>query len=106
MIDRKKIWVIAWLIMGSFQLLLAQSGAIMQQGEVSFVTSTSVYVRFEDTSSIEQDDTLYVQVADRLVPALVLVQKSSLSCVARSIIDRSYAKGIWWFIDRLQSKKL
>jgi hypothetical protein len=93
MIDRKKIWVIAWLIMGSFQLLLAQSGAIMQQGEVSFVTSTSVYVRFEDTSSIEQDDTLYVQVADRLVPALVLVQKSSLSCVARSIIDRSYAKG-------------
>ncbi|MCP4460302.1 MAG: hypothetical protein GY816_20100 [Cytophagales bacterium] len=51
------------------------------EGQVTFVTSSSVYARFESTKYIKVGDTLRLLVDDVLTPCLVVKQKSSVSTV-------------------------
>jgi hypothetical protein len=72
-----------------FSLSLQVSGQITGQpaeGKISYTTSKSVYVRFESTENISTGDTLSLWVDDRWVPALVVRQKSSTSCVTDLLI--------------------
>lgn len=62
-------------------------------GKVSFVTSTRIYVKFDNTQAILPGDTLYSVIEDRLVPSIVVGQKSSLSVVGKLISDRKLTKG-------------
>ena len=64
-----------------------------QSGTVSFVTSTRVYVKFDNTQAILTGDTLYSIVDNKLVPAAVVGQKSSISIVATSIAEQKLSKG-------------
>lgn len=57
----------------------------INEGEVSYVTNQSVYVRFESTEGFNSGDTLYYQKDDKLVPALVINNMSSISCVCKPI---------------------
>jgi len=50
-------------------------------GTVTFVTSQSVYVKFEDTEKINVGDTLKLVVANFLQPCLLVKNKSSVSVV-------------------------
>lgn len=70
--------VAALLAAGGF----AQEGV---SGEVTYVTASSVYVRFPTTGSIAVGDTLYLTASGTAAPCLVVHSKSSTSC-ASSII--------------------
>lgn len=63
------------------------------QGKVSYVTSSNVYVRFENTESISIGDTLKSLNDNRLIPCLVVKNKSSISCVATPISDCTFTAG-------------
>ena len=62
-------------------------------GTVSFVTSQNVYLKFENTESINAGDTVSVKINDQHMPCLIILQKSSLSCVAGIIDDCTVEQG-------------
>ncbi|MBX7052423.1 MAG: hypothetical protein K1X54_10340 [Flavobacteriales bacterium] len=59
----------------------AQQSADELQGTISYVTSQSVYVKFERTDAINEGDTLKLRVADSWQPCLLVKNKSSVSVV-------------------------
>ena len=71
--------------------LLAQQKEIRLNGEVSFVTTKNVYVKFDNTKDIDPGDTLYTP--DGNTACLVVNNKSSRSCVCTPIGDCLPAKG-------------
>ncbi len=60
-------------------------------GKVSFVTSKSVYVKFDDTKNINVGDTL--KFLNQKTPCLIVKNKSSNSVVCSSIYDCDIKKG-------------
>ena len=71
--------------------VFAQSDAINNTGEVTFVTSNNVYVKFENTKNIQIGDTL--RPFDSDIPCLIVNNKSSTSCVCVPINKCSIEKG-------------
>jgi len=61
--------------------LFGQTIPISVQGQVSFVSSQNVYVKFKSTEGIEAGDTLYMPASGNLKPALIVNNLSSTSCV-------------------------
>ena len=61
------------------------SGQEALQGEVSYVTSTNVYVRYTTTSGIEVGDSLFLDASMSSAACLIVKQKSSTSCVCDKI---------------------
>jgi hypothetical protein len=59
-------------------------------GKITYVTSNSVYVRFEGTEDIDIGDTLYIDGQEGMLPALVVNNKSSLSVVCSPIISKTF----------------
>lgn len=53
------------------------------EGKVTFITSKSVYVQFDDTQNIQIGDTL--QISSSKTPCLIVTNKSSSSCVCSKI---------------------
>lgn len=82
---------------------MAQQGGQTLQGKVSYITSSNVYVKFENTVAISSGDTLMIYREGRLVPGLVVTNKSSISCVAVPVGKATFKIGdaVSW-----QSKKL
>lgn len=74
-----------------FLLLLAginlkgQSAGDARQGEVSYVTSQHVYVKFQSTAGIAAGDTLFILQNGERQPALIVKDLSSISCVCSAI---------------------
>jgi hypothetical protein len=62
-------------------LVLSQEKDGPLRGSVSYVSSQNVYVRFTTTAGIEVGDTLFLEGGKDKVPALVVIQRSSISCV-------------------------
>ena len=60
------------------------------QGEVTYITSQHVYVRFSSTSGLNDGDTLYIKQDQGEVPALVILSHSSTSCVCEPLTDREF----------------
>ncbi len=50
-------------------------------GQVSFLSSQNIYVKFKSTMGISAGDTLFFQSDDKIVPALIVTNFSSTSCV-------------------------
>ena len=61
------------------------------EGTVSYVTSQNVYVKFNSTESISKGDTLFLKNGEELVPALVVSNLSSISCVCKPISSKKIA---------------
>jgi hypothetical protein len=55
------------------------------QGSVSFLSTQNVYVKFKSTDGIAVGDTLFVTTGGKLVPALVVSNLSSTSCICTSL---------------------
>ncbi len=55
------------------------------QGSVSFISSQHIYVKFVTTTGIHSGDTLYISKNNRLEPALLITELSSISCVGKPI---------------------
>ena len=79
-------------LIGSISLM-AQENKTFFEGTVSYVSSQNVYVKFETTKDFKQGDTLFIQRENKMIPALIIDQLSSISCVTKSIIDEDFAKG-------------
>jgi hypothetical protein len=76
-----------------FNLVGAQENMSTIQGEVSFVSSRNVYVKFASTNGIKISDTLFVRKTDLLIPVLIVDNKSSNSTVCHPLIAEKIAKG-------------
>ena len=59
-------------------------------GNISFLSSQHVYVKFENTNTIKIGDTLFVKNEAQLNPALIVVNRSSVSCVCKRISDHVF----------------
>lgn len=55
------------------------------KGTVTYVTSQSVYVKFKSTDLISVGDTLSILKNGRMVPSLIVRNKSSISCVCTPV---------------------
>jgi hypothetical protein len=73
-------------IMSGFSLK-SQDVQAPEEGSISFVTSQNVYVKFNSTSDIHKGDTLFIRKEDKLIPALIVKDLSSISCVCSIIGD-------------------
>ena len=67
--------------------LFGQEQALPDEGTVSYITSQNVYVQFKSTANIQAGDTLFIDRDNVTFPALVVVSKSSISCVCSRISD-------------------
>ena len=67
--------------------VFAQKANQITEGEVSYITSSSIYVRFESTEFLSVGDTLFAVNEGRLLPALLIKNLSSLSVVGQPISD-------------------
>jgi hypothetical protein len=65
--------------------LSGQTEPEMQQGTISYITSQSVYVKFESTQYIKPGDTLFLKKEGKLTPVLEVKNLSSISCVCSPI---------------------
>jgi len=61
--------------------LYAQNTEELLKGNVSYVSSQHVYVQFGNTEGIHIGDTLYVLQNDKYLPALIVKNLSTISCV-------------------------
>lgn len=73
------------------QGIMAQNDTSLE-GHVSFITATHVYVKFSTTATIDLGDTLYTEAKGILIAALIVDQKSSISCVTRPLANISMQK--------------
>lgn len=69
----------------------------MENGEVTFVSSQHIYVKFGTTKNIEKGDTLLYSVDGKFLPGLVVKDKSSTSAVCTPLSGIVISKGskIW-----------
>lgn len=74
--------------------LQAQERQVVAEGTISYITATNVYVKFADTDAIPIGDTLFVQRNQRWEAALIVQQKSSISCVAQVVGEWTPEKGM------------
>lgn len=63
------------------------------QGAVSFITSENIYVRFESAERLNLGDTLSIVQNGVSQPCLVVLSKSSTSCVTKALNGCAPAKG-------------
>jgi len=61
--------------------MFGQAANETSKGIVSYVSSQNVYVQFVNTDGIEPGDTLYSQTNDMYIPALIVKEKSTISCL-------------------------
>jgi hypothetical protein len=63
------------------------------QGSVSYQNSKNVYVKFSSTELIEVGDTLFVQNQNQYLAALIVNNKSSISCVCIPLAGNQFNVG-------------
>jgi hypothetical protein len=71
------------VLSGSYNHIKGQSSETNLKGTVSFISSQSVYVKFQSTSGISQGDTLFYSKGGKQVPALIVNDLSSASCACK-----------------------
>lgn len=86
----KKILLILLVLTGS--VAYAQNSRLVE-GTVSYVTSRSVYVRFENAQSLTAKDTLMVMINNQWIKSLVVQNVSSKSCITTSFVDNEILVG-------------
>lgn len=70
----------------------ARSQDLAMEGIVTFKTSMNIYVRFENTSEIELNDTLYKIDNGTLYPCVIVDKKSTSSCICTALPDCTIEK--------------
>ncbi len=70
--------------------LTAQSGRVNISGQVSFISTQNIYVKFKSTVGITPGDTLFAQDNGQMEPALTVKSLSSTSCVCLAISGKSF----------------
>jgi hypothetical protein len=71
--------------------LMGQVAEEPEDGTVSYITSQNIYVKFKSTDNISLGDTLFISKEGNLTPALVVSNKSSISCVCKPISSEPFS---------------
>ncbi len=64
----------------------------LRKGEVTYVSAKHVYLRFDSTKNLHIGDTVFIGSPEKLIPALVIVNKSSISTVCDLLPGRKVVK--------------
>jgi hypothetical protein len=70
--------------------LMAQTTGHQTEGTISYITSQSVYVKFNTTEGINPGDTLYMTLDGQMQPALRVNNVSSISAVCTPLLQRTF----------------
>mgnify|MGYP001616880539 CR=1 FL=1 len=76
----KRIILIFFITAGLTDLSAQVISKLEKLGNVSFITSQNIYVRFENTEGIAIDDTLYISAKEILKPSIIVKFISTTSC--------------------------
>jgi hypothetical protein len=83
------------LLLLSFLLIsgiaIGQENPIQYQGQITFITTENVYVRFDDTANIKVGDSL--QLASSSTSCFLVKSKSTTSCVCSAVEGCAFEKG-------------
>lgn len=88
----KYIFPVLFLLLWGLSLK-GQTFSESKEGEISFMTSQSIYVKFQSTSTISAGDTLFIVRDAKWIPALIVKDLSSISCVCNSITTKQLSVG-------------
>ena len=76
----------------------AQESGELLDGKVSYITGENIYVRFASTNQIENGDTLFIRDKNGLTPALLVDNKSSISCLCSVLGEHTFAVDAMIFV--------
>lgn len=100
MTDKQK-WIIACLlpilmILGK-NMATGQPSNELKEGTISYISTNNVYVKFVSTTGIEEGDTLFAKIGDKTIASLVVLSRSSLSCLCKPIGEVIFKPGdkVW-----------
>jgi len=79
----KIIFIISFILSGFS--LYGQDADGFIKGKINFISSQNVYVQFVNTDGIEIGDTIFILKNETYLPALIVKNKSSISCIATKI---------------------
>lgn len=86
----------------------AQNSRLVE-GTVTYVTSRSVYVRFENTQSLTAKDTLLVMINNQWTKSLIVQNVSSKSCITTNFVNNpilvGFKVGYYQRIEEPQAEK-
>ena len=85
--------------------LFGQQETVVEKGTATYVSSQNVYVKFTSTEHINKGDTLFVKQGEKLVPALLVKDKSSTSIVCSSLLSEKTKIGAEFFSRSIVEKK-
>ena len=78
---------------------IGQINVSFKEGSVSYISGESIYVKFKSTEGLENGDTLYLIKSEVLIPVLIIIHHSSISCLGNyigenklNLSDTVYAK--------------
>lgn len=80
-------------LIGLGSQIFPQSSTVEIEGNVSYITSSSVYVRFSDAEKIQIGDTLSLLRDNQQTPALIVDNKSSISVVCTPLAGITVYEG-------------
>lgn len=66
-------------------------------GQVTFMTSQNIYIKFNSTQQINKGDTLFTMTGSSYTPCMIVENKSSTSVVAKPLASCSISKGMQVF---------
>ncbi len=89
--------LVSFLFMSTLPVGLSQDQPVLLEGQVSYVSSLNVYVKFSNTAEISKGDTLYAKTDERMIPILVVKDKSSTSCVCAPLSANKIGVGDRFF---------
>jgi len=79
-----------FLLLVIFPVLNGQNVYDILPGQVSFISSQNIYVKFKSTNGIASGDTLFISSGNKLIPSLLVENLSSTSCVCRPVSDHTF----------------
>ena len=101
MMKHKLVNISLFLLVFFQAVLFAQETIETIEGEITYLSSKNVYVRFNFTDGLKIGDSLFIKKGNDLITAIVIEHLSSKSCAGRKINDFSlnigdkvYAKSI------------
>jgi len=71
----------------------SQESKNIKKGNISYITSQNIYVKFTNTDGISEGDTLFFEKAGKKIPAMIVSNTSSISAVCKPIESIQYEIG-------------
>lgn len=84
---------VCFMVIQGRESLKAQNKNSLLKGVVSYITGQNVYVKFTNTQGIENGDTLFVSKNEEMIPALVVLNHSTMSCLCNNIGQSVFKEG-------------